>query len=153
MESFKIERVGVVDDHCNDGKIKPIVYFKPNTAFLEYAKNNNNMIRVKISDSDTLKGPYWALVDQSRDIPSSRPNLYKETGYYVLILDTQFGLFPKKLGSFTVDEGIVVPKDLKEKLKAGADDGTDADGAGQILMVLRLLILKRIKKNVSHLPR
>ena len=85
---------------------KPMIYFKPDLKFLNFARDNRNYVNVRILNTDS---PYdhsilHGVVDISAYVPICRPNYFEETGYYVITLDCNWMGYPHldKLGSVKI---------------------------------------------------
>lgn len=78
----------------------PMIYIKPDLAFLDFVAQNNNQVLVVINDSDSIydNKEIIGVVDSSCNIPSCRPNFFNKTGYYVITLYSNWYGYPKKLG-------------------------------------------------------
>lgn len=95
MSSYKIHRWdAVLSGNSNDKR--PMIYIKPDTSFVEFAKKNNFKIVCQISGTNL---PYdgvkiVGMVNRSCDSPSCRPNFYNQTGYYVVTLLSDWYGYP-----------------------------------------------------------
>ena len=116
MTEYKIDRVDVVKNHCTQ-LLQPMLYFKADLAFKNYAKKNNNFIRINVKETQCYTGNgIFATVDESSNVPNCRPNFSAVTNYSVLVLRTPWDTFPKKsLGYFTINNEVIVPPSLEEK--------------------------------------
>lgn len=125
----------------------PIIYIKPDTAFMNFCRVNNNAIYAKVSgtglpyDSFTIKG----VVKKSCNVPNYRPNYFEKTGYYVIVLD--FGWYgwpsPKSLGTvefYGLDEPKAV-EDLSLKTRTKPTVATDHKELGLSSWKIALLCL------------
>ena len=99
MAQYKIERWDVI--LAND-KRTPIVYIKPDLAFIELINKYKGKIICKIQDTQTNydNNEIGGLAYQSAFIPNCRPNFYEKNGYYVIILESCWLGYPSpdKLG-------------------------------------------------------
>lgn len=84
---YPIEQWDVVMLGNNNIKT-PMISIKPDSAFLELAKDNSYVLLCEISGTGTLydgkKIP--GVVDKSCFVPNCRPNFCKKTGWYVITL-------------------------------------------------------------------
>lgn len=89
----------------------PMVYIKPDKNFLDYARANKYMFLLNISDTgmDYDKMPVVGMVDSSGYFPNFRPNFFNETGYYVVVLFTNWIGYPEKNGKIKL-QGVETPK-------------------------------------------
>ena len=104
--SYSIDKWDSVINKYN--KLSPIIYFKPDSVFLEESRLNLNFLQIKISDTDSLYDNYnyiFATVDKS-----------PVEGYYTMVLDTAFEKIPLKLGKFEINKKEYVP--VKQTLSA-----------------------------------
>lgn len=93
MIEYDIKRWDVILKDNNTRKI-PVIYIKPDDAFLTFAKKNNYVVSSHINNTDTIyDGKHIAgTVDKSCCLhgKNSRPEFFKQTGYYVIILYDAF---------------------------------------------------------------
>ena len=109
MDTYKIDRVDVVQNPCTQC-LQPMIYFKADLSFKNYAKKNNNFIKVDIYDTEYYTmNDIFATVDESSNVPNCRPNFSAVTNYSVLILNTEWNNFPTKLGKFKINNNVIVP--------------------------------------------
>jgi hypothetical protein len=82
----------------------PMVYIKPDKNFLSYATENKFMFLLSISDTgmDYDKREVIGMVDSSGYFPDYRPYFFNETGYYVIILFTNWIGYPLKNGKIKI---------------------------------------------------
>lgn len=78
----------------------PMIYIKPDKAFLEFAEENNFTLFVKIEDSGSRYDgkAFVGIVDSSANFPSPRPNFFEKTGLYVISLYAMWDEYPPKMG-------------------------------------------------------
>ena len=109
MSRYQIIRIDVVTD-CS-GKLRPMLYFKPDTKIILQMQNNNNYLHLNIKDNDGYSGNMIpAVIDISSKVPSTRPNFFEACRYYcaTLVNTDWIGLSRiDALGSFTVYDGVV----------------------------------------------
>ena len=85
MSKYLIHRWDVV---FMNGRRVPMIYVKPDLAFLEFLKANNNQVMCTVAgtgtiyDGKTMSG----IANKSCTVPNCRPNYYAKTGYYVITL-------------------------------------------------------------------
>lgn len=105
MNKYRICRWDPVT--LGDGLVPmPMIYFKPDSTLLQFAKENKDVLLVVISGSNSIydgkKIP--AILSKSKDIPNQKPNYFDKTNSYVLVLNSIWNGFPSQisLGEFTV---------------------------------------------------
>ena len=117
LNTYKIYRWDAVMTAAND-KPTPMIYIKPDTKLLDFLRENNFRILVKIDNTGTIyDGKYiWGVVDKSSNMPSCRPNFDTETGFYVVTLEAFWYGYPKvgKEGNMLVQTPTVYPTPKKE---------------------------------------
>lgn len=95
MTQYDIKRWDVVM-FSNSITMVPMIYIKPDKAFIEFAHNNKFAVMVTINSTNTIydgkKIP--GVVDTSGRIPNNRPNYFNKTGYYVITLDANWYGYP-----------------------------------------------------------
>ena len=96
LNTYKIYRWDAVMTAAND-RPTPMIYIKPDTKLLDFLRENNFRILVKIDNTGTIyDGKYiWGVVDKSSNMPSCRPNFDTETGFYVATLEAFWYGYPK----------------------------------------------------------
>lgn len=94
MTEYKIYRW---DARLIDETIYPEIYIKPDSDLLNFFKNNNNLVLSNITESESIY--------DNRNISSTvvsleqtRPNYFEKTGYYTVILNSNWYGYPEKLG-------------------------------------------------------
>ena len=102
MVSYPIERWDVVQ--FDNSIIKyPMIYIKPDSAFLDFAGAHDYKVVAVISGTGRdYDGPHISgVVEGSGNVPNCRPNYYAKTGYYVITLDSSWSgyPYPTQLGS------------------------------------------------------
>lgn len=111
------------DDHP-----KPMIYVKPNTDLLDYFRENNNKVWVRIvgTDSDYDDIVFYGIPEKASWRPNYTPNYYNATGQYVVTLDTHKWLgYPDAKGKAIFQVGIVndqVDKSKRELERAVAQE-------------------------------
>jgi hypothetical protein len=100
MNEYKIERWDVILE--NNHRV-PIIYIKPDLAFVEFVRKNENVIIIKIKNTNTIydNKKIVGKVNLSSNVINCRPNFFAYTGYYVITLDSSWNGYPKSnnLGS------------------------------------------------------
>lgn len=91
----------------------PMVYIKPDKNFLDYAKENKYMFLLSITGTnmDYDKMPVVGMVDSSAYFPNYRPNFSNETGYFVIILFTNWIGYPENNGKIKL-QGVKGPDNV-----------------------------------------
>lgn len=74
----------------------PAIYIIPDTAFLEFARNNEFRVACKISGTNTSYDgqTYIGYINKSSNFPNCRPNFFAQTGLYIITLDTHWTGYP-----------------------------------------------------------
>jgi hypothetical protein len=82
----------------------PMIYIKPDKKFLDYVEESKNIFSLDISDTgmEYDKMPVTGMVDSSGYFPTFRPNFFNETGYYVIVLFTNWIGYPEKNGKIKI---------------------------------------------------
>jgi len=115
MSAYKIQRWDAVT--ANNVLKRPMIYVKPDTAFLSFVRANQFAVLCQISgtgmDYDHIPGSSVkipGIVSKSSVVPNCRPNYYAATEYYVITLLAPWIGYPSKnLGEvkfFGLKEGI-----------------------------------------------
>jgi hypothetical protein len=168
---YKIYRWDAVMTASND-RPAPMIYIKPDLKLLEFLRSNDFKILVKINNTGIIyDGKYiWGVVDKSSNMPNCRPNFDKETGFYVVTLDSFWYGYPKvgKEGDMTIEMPQVYPVPTKDTFLANSDSDQDPDqkpdkisfkhkfhpntfdkfSRGLLLVILLLLIIFAIQQLV-----
>lgn len=152
---YKIERWDVVMYGSSITKV-PIIYIKPELDFLEYVRDNNYSVLVKIEGTGTIYDGkiIQGLVDRSCNVPNCRPNYFEETGYWVINLYAGwFGYpHPTKMGTVSIQkEDININKEeeksaVADVLSAISGSVTSSDNKSglstkSIFLILSIIIL------------
>lgn len=84
---YPIKQWNVVMLGNNNVKI-PMISIKPDSNFIEMAKDNNYVLLCEISGTGTIYDGKQipGVVDKSCFVPNYRPNFCKKTGWYVITL-------------------------------------------------------------------
>lgn len=135
MTSYNIERWDAIQYGTN--YYFPIIYFKPDEDLIRFFKANNNAVIANITDSKSvydnkqIAGVINSLED---NIPTSRPNLFEKTGYYVMTLYCEWIGYPMygSLGKVTFSgfnkaENVNTVNDITEQIKQNEDKQADSD--------------------------
>ena len=98
MSSYPIFSWQPVLANNNYNKFAPMIYIKPDKNFIEYIDKNFNVVKCKISNTNTSYDDKELLgvVHKSANYPSYRPNFYDKHGYYVITLISNWYGYPKK---------------------------------------------------------
>lgn len=101
MSSYKIERWDVVMFGNSTTRV-PMIYIKPDIAFLEFVKDNKFSVVCEISGTGTEydNKEIPGVVDKSCNVPNCRTNFCEKTGYYIISLWANWYGYPDpdKLG-------------------------------------------------------
>jgi hypothetical protein len=95
MTEYNIERFDVAIFGNSITKV-PLIYIKPDLELLEFAIKNHNVVECEINNTGTIydgkKIP--GVIYTSSNIPSRRPNFFKDTGFYVVSLWSNWYGYP-----------------------------------------------------------
>lgn len=82
----------------------PIIYIKPNEELFKFSKNNKNTLLVELQTFDSIynKKQVVGILSKSSDIPNCRPEFFKKTGLYVLVLQAPWHGYPDYLGNVAI---------------------------------------------------
>ena len=74
----------------------PMIYIKPDQHLLEFSKLNNDKLVVNITSTNTIYDGISldGVICESRELPNYRPNYFKETDTYVIVLDAIWNGYP-----------------------------------------------------------
>lgn len=93
----------------------PMVYIKPDKTFEDYIKENNYLFKLRISDTgidyDVKEVVGMAL--NSGIFPNLRPNFFNQTGYYAIVLFTNWIGYPTNNGKIKI-QGTKGPDSIVE---------------------------------------
>ncbi len=75
----------------------PMIYIKADDTLLDFAKENNNAVLVKIKGTNTIYDgkEIIGMFASSRDYPNCRPVFFNATKYYVISLLCDWHIYPK----------------------------------------------------------
>lgn len=102
IHSFTINRWDIISNGEINASGYPIIYFKPSLDFLEIAARTRYIVPCRVRETgiqlyDT--SDFMCIIQKSSNLPNSRPNFFKETGWYVGILLTALNpLYPYNNG-------------------------------------------------------
>jgi len=79
----------------------PIIYVKPDDKLLKFASDNKDALLVKINNPSSIYGgkSIYGVFAKSSEIPNCRPNFFKKTGLYVIVLQAGWYGYPDCLGT------------------------------------------------------
>jgi len=82
----------------------PMVYIKPDKNFLNYITENKYMFLLNITGTgmDYDKTPVIGMADMSAYFPNYRPNFFNETGYFIIVLFTNWIGYPQNNGKIKI---------------------------------------------------
>lgn len=103
MKEYKIERWDAIIPKGNTFPY-PVVYFKPEENFENYIVENN-IVLVKISNTNSTydEKSVLGMVYNSGYFPSFRPNFFNNTGYYLIVIFTNWIGYPDNNGNLTIN--------------------------------------------------
>lgn len=141
MKRFPIYQWG---SWMNESRVPiPILYVKPDNELLDYFEQSDYNINVTIENT---KSPYdntsfSAVVGTSKDIPNYRPNFFKKTGLYVIVLDAPFVVYPEMLKGNILLNPIKSLSDPKNKIDSISSRGQNNMKLSEIILVCLILFL------------
>jgi hypothetical protein len=94
MTEYKIERFDAILNGGTSNTKLPIIYIKPDSEFLEFAKKNNYIVGCKIKNSRTIYDDK-VLVGLLNTNFLKRPNFFNKTGLCTLTLLVQWNGYPE----------------------------------------------------------
>lgn len=93
MTEYKIERFDVILNGGNNNTKLPIIYIKPDSEFLEFAKKNNYILGCKIKNSGIYDSKVVVGLLNTNFL--KRPNFLNKTGLCVLTLLVKWNGYPE----------------------------------------------------------
>ena len=93
-----------------DNTPKPMIYVKPNISLLNYFKQNNNKVWLKVNNTGSAYDgqAYYGIVEKSSHRPNYTPNFFNSTGMYVVTLQTNYWMgYPTENGEVTFLNGTI----------------------------------------------
>ena len=125
MTKYLIKRWDVVQFN---GSIRryPVVYIEPDDTFMSFIEANNNAVMVEISntgkmyDCEQIPGVAY----KSCNIPNYRPNFYNKTGWWCIVLTSQWRGYPtpENMGTLQLFGLNPVPSSLSEQTNGNGND-------------------------------
>lgn len=100
----------------------PMVYIKPDKNFLDYARDNKYLFLLNITGTgmDYDKMPVIGMTDMSGYFPNYRPNFFNETGYFVVVLFTNWIGYPENNGKIKL-QGVQGPDNVGDPKPLNVD--------------------------------
>ena len=93
----------------SSNRLRPVFTFIPDTSFVNYIQENPGPILIEIHGTDYYDGQKFGTCISSADFPTFGPNYSEATKEYVMVVDTDFTLFPSNKGTMTIDYGVRTP--------------------------------------------
>ena len=93
-----------------DNTPKPMIYIKPNIGLLNYFRQNNNKVWLKVNNTGSAydNQAYYGIVEKSSHRPNYTPNFFNSTGMYVVTLQTDYWMgYPTENGEVTFLNGTI----------------------------------------------
>jgi hypothetical protein len=114
MPEYKIMRWDAVIPPKNTFPY-PMVYIKPDENFQKYIEENNYLFKLDISDTgmDYDQKSVVGMVFNSGVFPNLRPNFFNDTGYYSIVLFTNWIGYPSTNGKIIL-QGTKGPDSIGE---------------------------------------
>lgn len=82
--------------------LRPIFTFSPDEHFLNYINTNPGPVSILIEGTDYYDGQQYATCLSTANFPTFGPNYFQSTEDYVMVVDTDFSLYPKTPGVFFI---------------------------------------------------
>ena len=129
MSEYEIKRWDVVSFGPSITKV-PMIYIKPDPAFLEFVRENNYAVMCDIQGTGMIYDgkPIPGVVYKSSEIPNCRPNYFAQTGDYVITLLGTWNGYPSpdRLGKVIIkglkgaisEDQIVSPAEAQKAMRA-----------------------------------
>jgi hypothetical protein len=147
MSEYKIHRWDVIMSGSSNQKV-PMIYIKPDLAFLNFIRDNNYAVLCKISGTGTVYDGQMipGVVAKSADVPSCRPNFFEKTGFYVVTLWANWygypvpdslgtlslsGLHGKDTGDVSLEDQPDDPENLESELNELNELNEQSEQSGQ----------------------
>jgi len=139
----------------------PIIYVKPDDALLKFAKQNNNALLIRVSNSNSIyDGKKIAGVLYKSYEVTKCINFFNKTGLYIIVLDSDWYGYPDSLGEcdiFGLEGDVVVdlntllpvpvpvpipvqPTETPKSLKSLKSEKSDVN-AGIIILVCVIIVI------------
>lgn len=118
MPKYEIQRWDPVIPKGKNDEPYPMVYIKPSEDFFDYMKENNFLFLVTITDTESRYDgkQILAMSDLSAYFPNYRPNFFNDTGYYTLLLFSNWLGYPKINGNVFI-QGLKGPDSIVPETK------------------------------------
>lgn len=101
MSKYSIQQWNQTIDSSNS--LRPIFTFQPDADFISYLKNNPGQpILMSIEGTDYYDGQQFGTCLSSADFPTFGPNYARVNNNYVMVLQTEFSLYPRTPGTMTI---------------------------------------------------
>lgn len=108
MSKYSILQWNQTIDSSNS--LRPIFTFEPDTAFESYLQDNPGQpILLMIEGTDYYDGQQYGTCISSADFPTFGPNYARMTNQYVMVLHTEFTLYPRQPGTMSILDGVRAP--------------------------------------------
>lgn len=94
----------------------PMIYIKPDSNFIDYAKENSWQVLVTIENTESIydNKQYYAVIDSSGYFPNYRPYFYNKEGFMTLTILSYWDGYPKNNGNVII-QGLKGPDKLTIK--------------------------------------
>lgn len=93
----------------SSNRLRPIFTFTPDTEFIKYIQENPGLILIEISGTTYYDGQRFGTCISTADFPTFGPNYYNVSKKYVMVVNTDFTLFPENPGKMTINYGVRTP--------------------------------------------
>ena len=107
MSRYEIHEWNETIDSSNT--LRPLFTFTPDSDFLKYVQENPGPILLNIHGTNYYDGQKYATCISSANFPTFGPNYFKATTNYVMVVHTDFILFPQEPGYMTINYDVRAP--------------------------------------------
>jgi hypothetical protein len=99
MSEYKIHKWDVVLSGSSNQQT-PMIHINPDLPLLQFIRDNNYAVMCQVAGTGTVYDGKMipGVVSASADVPSCRPNFFKESGLYVVKLRSNWHGYPDQLG-------------------------------------------------------
>lgn len=93
----------------SSNQLRPLFTFTPDTDFVAYVQENPGPILIDIHGTTYYDGQKFGTCISSADFPTFGPNYFEKSRNYVMVVHTDFTLFPERPGTMTINYGVRTP--------------------------------------------
>lgn len=126
MSIYEIQEWNETIDSSNT--LRPLFTFVPDAEFVEYLQQNHGPIVITIDGTIYYDGQRYATCISSANFPTFGANYFEATNKYVMVVHTDFTLFPETNGVMRIDYGVRAPAPGPCALQTLTLEGFDDEG-------------------------